>query len=335
MKRWLLYLQLGVMALATASGPLLPADDRNFNDVYVPKKVAGRYGWLNGMEYNHGLTMMEALDEIEELAIFGVDPDPVNSRRGTLQDREIPLLQKRMELFRQRRLPMVGALYDRSFNNRPLPTEKELDELAGNPCFLGVRGFNEWGTNLDRFLMIRFHRDKIKDAATKRRIPLFKDFFPAEMKEPETREDYTEAARYAWGKMNAPFKGQIYALSGSQPWAIGWAGGWGPIRSVITENRTPYRNNLIFNALTRGAARMWQIPYGFLQAYDWNVRIGHPAMSHMQKPAAGYRNQQGFLRITPSLYRRLWYYMALSNAAVLLDESDCATPTGAAAGISG
>ena len=57
---------------------------------------------------------------------------------------------------------MVGALYDRSFNKRPLPTDKELAELAKNPAFLGVRGFNEWGTNLDRMLMIRFQRDKSK-----------------------------------------------------------------------------------------------------------------------------------------------------------------------------
>jgi len=321
MKKLLLAALLGTLPL-WASDYLIPAGNYDFNSLYIPKQVAGRYGWLNGLEYNNSLTVMEMFDEIEELAIFGVDPDPVKARRGILKDSEIPLLQKRMQLFRQHKLPMVGALYDRGFNNRPLPTKQELAELAANPCFLGVRGFNEWGTNLDRFLMIKFHRDKIKEAATKRRIPLFKDFFPADMKEPMTREAYAEAARYAWLKMNAPFEGQVYALSGSQCWAISWAGGWEPIRSVITENRTPYRNNIIFNSLTRSAARMWQIPYGFLQAYDWNCRIGHPFSSHMQNPSNSYRKQQGIIRITPSLYRRLWYYMALSNAAVLLDESD-------------
>lgn len=320
-KLFLTAILFGTLAL-TGSGYLIPAGDYRFNSLYIPKQVAGRYGWLNGLEYNNSLTVMEMFDEIEELAIFGVDPDPVKSRRGVLKDEEIPLLQKRMALFRQHKLPMVGALYDRGFNNRPLPTEKELDEFAKNPAFLGVRAFNEWGTNLDRFLMIKFHRDKIKEAATKRRIPLFKDFFPANMKEPLTREAYTEAARFAWLKMNKPFKGQVYALSGSQSWAISWAGGWEPIRAVITENRTPYRNNMVFNSLTRSAARMWQIPYGFLQAYDWNCRIGHPFASHMQNPSNSYRKQQGVIRITPSLYRRLWYYMALSNAAVLLDESD-------------
>ena len=323
MKKLLLFaLSCSAVLSLLASGELVTPGDHHINATYTPKKVAGRYGWLNGLEYNNSLTIMEMFDETEELAMFGVDPDPLKSRRGTLKDSEIQLLKKRMELFRQHKLPMVGGLYDRSFNNRPLPSPQELEELAKNPCFLGVRGFNEWGTNLDRMLMIRFQRDKIKEAATRRRIPIFKDFFPADMKEPTTREAYAEAAKFAWLKMNAPFKGQIHALSGSQCWALSWSGSWEPIRAIINENRTPYRNNIIFNALTRGAARMWQIPYGYLMAYDWNVRISHPALSHIQKPSPGYYKQQGVLNITPSLYRRLWYYMALSNAAVLLDESD-------------
>ena len=321
MKKLLPLLALSTLILG-ASEKLIPEGNYEFTKCYIPQKVAGRYGWMNGLEYNNSLTIMNMFDETEELAIFAVDPDPVKSRRGVLKDDEIPLLKKRMELFRQHKLPMVGGLYDRGFNNRPIPTEKELEELAKNPVFLGARAFNEWGTNLDRFLMIRFQRDKIKEAATKRRIPLFKDFFPADMQEPVTREAYAEAARYAWHKMNAPFKGQVYALTGSQCWAISWGGSWEPIRSIITENRTPYRNNLIFNSLTRSAARMWQVPYGFLQAYDWNTRIGHPVMSHIQKPSPSYGKQQGKIRITPSLYRRLWYYMALSNAAVLFDEND-------------
>ncbi len=321
MKKLLLLILSGSLVIS-ASEKLLPAGNYEFNSRYIPQKVAGRYGWHNGLEYNNSLTIMNMLGETEELAMFAVEPDPVKKRRGILREDEIPLLQKRLELFRQHKLPMVGALYDRGFNNRPIPTEKELDELAKNPVFLGARAFNEWGTNLDRFLMIRFQRDKIKEAATKRRIPLFKDFFPADMKEPLTREDYAEAARYAWHKMNAPFKGQVYALTGSQCWAISWGGSWEPVRSIITENRTPFRNNLIFNSLTRSAARMWQVPYGFLQAYDWNFRIGHPVLSHMQNPSPSYGKQQGVIRITPSLYRRLWYYMALSNAAVLFDEND-------------
>ena len=321
MKKLFLTALLGAGTIMIAGDLVVPGDFK-FNSAYIPRKVAGRYGWLNGLEYNNSLTIMNMFDETEELAMFGVDPDPLKSRRGKLADSEIPLLEKRLKLFRQHKLPMVGGIYDRSFNNRPLPTDKELEELAKNPCFLGVRGFNEWGTNLDRILMIRFRRNQIKEAATKRRIPIFKDFFPADMKEPTTREAYAEAAKFAWLKMNAPFKGQVHALSGSQCWALSWSGSWEPIRAVINENRTPYRNNIIFNALTRGAARMWQIPYGYLMAYDWNVRIGHPVLSHIQKPSAGYNKQQGVLNITPSLYRRLWYYMALSNAAVLLDESD-------------
>ena len=287
-KAFLLILSFWTAYGAFAAEDLAATGDYSFNSVYIPRKVAGRYGWLNGLEYNNSLTIMEMFDEIEKLAISGVDPDPVNSRRGVLKESEIPLLKRRMELFRQQKLPMVGALYDRSFNKRKLPTDKELAELAKNPAFLGVRGFNEWGTNLDRMLMIRFHRDKIKEAATKRRIPIFKDFFPADMKEPTDREAYAEAARFAWLKMNAPFKGQVHALSGSQCWALSWSGAWEPIRAIINENRTPYRNNIIFNALTRGAARMWQIPYGYLMAFDWNVRISHPALSHLQKPSPGY-----------------------------------------------
>ena len=178
MKKLLPLLALSTLILG-ASEKLIPEGNYEFTKCYIPQKVAGRYGWMNGLEYNNSLTIMNMFDETEELAIFAVDPDPVKSRRGVLKDDEIPLLKKRMELFRQHKLPMVGGLYDRGFNNRPIPTEKELEELAKNPVFLGARAFNEWGTNLDRFLMIRFQRDKIKEAATKRRIPLFKDFFPA------------------------------------------------------------------------------------------------------------------------------------------------------------
>lgn len=136
-KIFLLALSCSAAFSALASGELVTPGDHHINATYTPKKVAGRYGWLNGMEYNNSLTIMEMFDEIGELAISGVDPDPFKSRRGTLKESEIPLLKKRMALFRQHKLPMVGALYDRSFNNRKLPTDKELAELAKNPCFLG------------------------------------------------------------------------------------------------------------------------------------------------------------------------------------------------------
>ena len=52
-----------------ASGELVTPGDHRINATYTPQKVAGRYGWLNGLEYNNSLTIMDMFDEIEELAI--------------------------------------------------------------------------------------------------------------------------------------------------------------------------------------------------------------------------------------------------------------------------
>ena len=79
-KLFLFALSCSAVFTVFAANELVTTGDYRFNAVYTPKKVAGRYGWLNGMEYNNSLTIMEMFDEIEELAIFGVDPDPLKSR---------------------------------------------------------------------------------------------------------------------------------------------------------------------------------------------------------------------------------------------------------------
>ena len=70
---------------------------------------------------------------------------------------------------------------------------------------------------------------------------------------------------------------------------------------------------------------MWKVPFGYFPAYDWQARISPPMLAHMQKPRAGYQNQQGNVKISPSLYERLYIYMLMGNAAIIADESDHCT----------
>ena len=57
MKKLLLLILSGSLALS-ASEKLLPAGNYEFNSRYIPQKVAGRYGWHNGLEYKVPLPYM-------------------------------------------------------------------------------------------------------------------------------------------------------------------------------------------------------------------------------------------------------------------------------------
>jgi hypothetical protein len=309
---------LSLTLAAAEAEKLLPEVVWKPNEAYLLKSLCGRYGWQNGIERNNGQKMMFQQNHTENSAIWGYAPGM--QKIGLPEDR--PLLEKRLELFRAHKLPALGRMYIFFDKQIPYPTSEELAELAANPGFLGFRSINEWGTQLDRLMKICFHPETVREAASLKMMPKTKDFFPPDMKEPKTREEYTAAAQYLWTKSSAPFDGQVHVLDGSHYWAKAWPGGWGKIRSIITENRLPYRSNSITQAISRGAARMWNVPYGFLQAYDWHARIGHPTFSHMQTPRDAYRNQQGLLKINPNLYRRLWYYQLMGNAAFIGDESD-------------
>ena len=139
---------------------------------------------------------------------------------------------------------------------------------------------------------------------------------------PRTREEFEALCRYLWETYNAPFGYETHVFDGSHYWAKAWPGGWNKIRAIITENRTPFRSNAILQSITRGAARMWRVPYGYFPAYDWQARISPPMYAHMQQPRSGYQNQQGNVKISPSLYERIYIYMLMGNAAIIADESD-------------
>jgi len=307
----------GSLSLLSGGEALLPANSAPMTDAYKIPSVCGRYGWQGGVERYNGQLMMFQNGHTENTALWAIPWDP-----KTLDPATKYLADRRMQLFKEGKLPAVGGLYDCWWKeNLVYPTDQKLKELAANPAFMGFRCLNEWGTQVDRAVNLLWHPEQAA-SGSHRLLPFLKKYIPANQKEPATREEYVQFARFMWEKAATPLKGQIYVLDGSHNWAKAWPGGWGPIRAIITENRVPYRNNLITQMVTRSAARTWHVPYGYLQAFDWHARIGHPTQSHMTKPRDAYRNQTGKLKISPSLYRRLWYYQLVGNAAYLGDESD-------------
>ncbi len=305
------------LSLVHGSDTLLPINPSPMTDAYRLPSICGRYGWQAGVERYNGQIMMFQNGHTDNTALWNI---PL--RKGEIPPEGKELYEQRLRLFQAGKLPAVGRLYDCWWNkNIQYPSDQELQKLAANPAFLGFRAINEWGTQVTRAVNLLWYPDQAQ-VGSKRLIPFLKRFIPADMKEPATREEYEQFARFMWNKAAIPLKGQVHVLDGSHNWAKAWPGGWSSVRSIITENRTPYRSNTITQALSRSAARMWQVPYGYLQAYDWFARIGHPTISHMQNPSDSYRKERGKLKISPSLYRRLWYYQLMGNAAFLGDESD-------------
>jgi len=308
------------LTLAAFSGDIIPQRNYDFNELYPLRKVAGRYGWLTGIDVqNPGQIIMFQLGLSDELAMFSVEPD--GNQNSNLKGQEY--LKRRLELFQKGKLPLSAP--NRPFyldNNIQPPSQKKIEAIAQFDNFLGWRPFNEWGTGFIRMLSAATSQSKVNTTAGKKQAErgkeLFKDF-----KLPVTsREEFEQAARFAWNQINGPFNFETYVLDGSHYWAKAWPGGWNKIRAIITENRVPYRSNVIMQAITRGAARMWGVPFGYLSAYDWYARISSPIYDHMQKPRLNYQNQQGILKINPNLYRRIWYYEIMGNAAIIADESD-------------
>ncbi len=311
MKKSFLLLVLCAAANAGAA-EIVASPDTPFNGRYIPAKVCGKWYWLTGVDMHNGPEIMASLGLDQVRALRGSDP---------FAKQKSPVMEKRMKLFREGKLPLLGFNFPYFNTNNKYPTPEQIRRMREMPNFLGWRGFNEWGTGLDRMLRAAFESITVNTPAGRGMKRLAEPLF-AGKKNPQTREEFERIAAYAWERCNAPLEQEVYVLDGSHYWAKPWPGGWGRIRAIITENRTPYRSNQIMQAMTRGSARMWNVPFGYFCAYDWYARIAPPILGHMQQPRPAYRNQRGYLRINPGLYRRLWYYMLLSNAAYIADESD-------------
>jgi hypothetical protein len=130
----------------------------------------------------------------------------------------------------------------------------------------------------------------------------------------KNREDFVAGAEKFWKAFHAPYKTaggyDVYAHDGSEYWAIQWPALWGA-RSIITENRVPFGNIAEYQAFTRAAGRMGNIPWGFWPAHDWVT----PLSRENRLTDAGAN-----LYFNPSFYRRSAYYMCMGNAAIVADE---------------
>lgn len=281
---------------------------------YIPKTLCGRYGWQTGVDNYNGPEMMSQLGHDKVTALRMNEPFGDKSKLH-------PVLKNRLERAEKGELPILGRNYPYFNTKLKLPPKDQFDQTIKLPNFLGFRAFNEWGTGAMR--MIDSIDGKFKaNTPVGRMVKKQAKVIMAGKKTPKTREEFEALCRYLWERYNKPFKYETHVFDGSHYWAKVWPGGWHKTRAIITENRVPFRNNSILQAITRGTARMWFVPFGYFPAYDWLARISPPMYSHMQNPRSGYQNQQGLVKISPSLYERLWVYMLMGNAAVIADESD-------------
>ena len=321
MKNLMAGLFLLCMTSIVMGADIIPQRNYEFNELYIPKKVAGRYNWLTGITVDPGSEILFQLGLLDE-GIFGLEP--VWSRIRSKRTCKNKYFKYRFDSFKRGKIPLTGPYHSATFYKPDapslIPSKEDIKEAAMHENFLGWRPFNEWGTGFTRML----NQTNIVPytLAQKSYINYGKKIFKDQKLPVASRKEFEKLARIAWENVNKPYEFETYVMDGSKYWAKAWPGGWTKIRAIIAENRTPYRSNVILQAITRGAARMWGVPFGYLSAYDWYARISYPVYSHMQNPRLNYQTQQGVLKINPNLYRRLWFYEVMSNAAILADESD-------------
>ena len=311
MKKYLLL--WGVIAGAVIEASVIVANPRpEVSPRLELPSLLGKYGWQTGLDVNSGPVMMSQLGDDRTRALRAVE-------LFSGKKHPIPAIQTRLERAERGELPVLGKNYP-YFEKLSLPSRQAMEKMNSLPGFLGYRAFNEWGTGADR-LISAIKGLKVNTHVGRRILAVSKTVMKGKQT-PRTREEFEALCRYLWETYNAPFGYETHVFDGSHYWAKAWPGGWNKIRAIITENRTPFRSNAILQSITRGAARMWRVPYGYFPAYDWQARISPPMYAHMQQPRSGYQNQQGNVKISPSLYERIYIYMLMGNAAIIADESD-------------
>lgn len=313
MKPHLLFLSI-ISAVAAHAAGIVANPDIPVNKRIVLPSLLGKYGWQTGLDTGSGPEMIVQFGHDRNRALRAVELFGKPNKN--------PLVQKRIERAERGELPVLGKNYP-YFEKLVLPSKAQMEAMNKLPGFLGYRAFNEWGTGADRLIQSLVGL-KVNTHVGRRLFAVSKTVMKGK-KTPGTREEFEQLCRYLWERYNAPFDFETHVFDGSHYWAKAWPGGWNKIRGIITENRTPFRSNSILQSFTRGAARMWKVPFGYFPAYDWQARISPPMLAHMQKPRAGYQNQQGNVKISPSLYERIYIYMLMGNAAIIADESDHCT----------
>ncbi|MBO5667999.1 MAG: NPCBM/NEW2 domain-containing protein [Lentisphaeria bacterium] len=314
MRKRILLFSAVLSGFSLTAGEIVANPQVKITDRYILPKVCGKYNWQTGLDSRNGLEITQQLGHDRVTALRAVELFGDKSKMH-------PVLKKRIELAEKGLLPVLGKNYPYFESKIAVPPKEQFEAMNKLPNFLGYRAFNEWGTGADRMIRAAFEGITVTTYAGKKMYamakPLLKD-----QKNPQTREEFEAICRFIWEKVNSPFGFETHVFDGSHYWAKAWPGGWNKIRAIITENRTPYRSNPILQSITRGAARMWQVPYGYFPAYDWLARISPPMYDHMQNPRAGYQDQQGLLKISPSLYERIFIYNMMGNPAIIADESD-------------
>jgi len=328
----------------THDGRIIPPETRDYGSNHRwDNRLCGRGFWVASVGYYEGATrLLRQMDQVESLAYWGPPSLAFYNRvwgEGAHEKLwKDPIVRRRFELIEAGELPVLAnalagvgrkeTVYNGThFVSERTPTKTEVRDFVQRVGrgFLGWAPFTEWGNCVTGFLEAAEGRRTLGPRSGPASLTasveaLFSDFtLPI-----DNREDFIKAAMHAWRAANEPYDYQVAAYDGTSFWAIQWPA-IGRARSIITENRCPSRNCVEYQAFTRAAGRMGNIPWGFGPAHDWRarpVRIPTALMGYNPKVVLypGVRRGQGWLHLHPSFYRRTCYYMAIGDAAFIRDE---------------
>lgn len=303
--------------------------DFTFTQRWVNPTLCGKRFWYS--VYTHPRHFQTC--DVERYAwIAGSEEELIQISRALSNGQSVlgddPLRHRRLALFRDGKIPLTHicmrskTAWDEQRQVllwEKMPAPEEIRALASRPDFVGWSVSSEWGHDLLRMLedveTATFRGGRL-GANWPEVAPLFyKALIP---KPPSTRREFAEIAARVWRAIHEPFEYQGEGHDGSHYWALQWPALLGA-RSIITENRYGGRSTTLFQAFTRAAGRMGNIPWGYAPGATFDVSWG---VGPYRSTVARFVDQlaRGWCPFSHNCWRRLLYYWCMGDAAIIRDE---------------
>jgi hypothetical protein len=315
-----------------SSGIIPPVSDFRFNQRWINPPLCGKRFWYG---YYPCAQASQAMD-IERYALDVGSEDVLCSIADALGNNQASLESdsdyfRCLPLLKEGKIPLThtvmrGKTHWDGQKQRLLwskmPTHEELrslDKKLGRD-FLGWSVCSEVGHEILKM---------VESVETGKLVPSrlgtnWPEVGPAFLKDvmprpPESRKEFAEATARVWRAVSEPFDGQVEGHDGTHYWAIQWPAMLGA-RSVITENRYAGRNTTMFQAFTRAAGRMGNIPWGYAPGANGELIWGFPPFRSTGGPNLWDQGARGWCPVSPNCWRRMLYYWCMGSAAIIRDE---------------
>lgn len=320
----------GQPAKPNAPGLIASVTDFSFNQRWVNGLPCGRRMWyamycspnqLQAIDVPRYAWLGRSEKEILELCRVLAD------NASTMGDEVVQ--NQRLTLFREGKIPLTHicmrskARWDGSscqvrFADMPAKADVRMLAKTLGKDFTGWSVCGEWGHCLATMV-----EGVERASAGKGQIPTWGSLGPEFTKAmvphlPTSRRAFADMAAKVWRAFNEPLDYQGEALDGTYYWAIQWPAILGA-RSIITENRYQGRSQTLFQAFTRAAGRMGNIPWGFAPGANTEILWGVPPY---RSNIARFTEQgaRGWCPVPPSQWQRLLHYWCMGGAAIVRDE---------------